>query len=700
MTKLFESSDLYERFCLVKERISQIPDDKIVSGEISDEFFYLDFFIKKAEKINNILNNYNRFSLDNLSEVEELKLSERNDLYYKDIVEEYATSYSNPDYAEERLGIYGKVLSFVSAEIDSLPVAISGRSIDGEAEAQAVRGSIYLLELFILLYGMFKNEEIPTLKEVEEAVYYYAFDYIEDVSFDRTMETLVPDYTSIASRIIYQADLTDTRYLYLYGDYITESELKLSKFLSEMTQEEIDKCAFVYTDGFRRGFDVMGVNFEGKKTVNIRYHLGQERIVRAAVKNFADMGLEPIFSRCSFNRMVRRGVTKQGYESTSPNMQFEYDHRMDDTFFLDGRYVDRRINATSAAYEYFKEEAAAYAGPAVIETFGEDLFSPVAKESVASYSDKQNELSVKLYSKMGQISNQYIPGDSYSFTIIAFPLPDIGESFEEIFRETAILNSLDNDKYIKIQQSIIDVLDKADVVKVKGMNGNRTDMTVKMRVLENPEKETQFENCTADVNIPLGEVFTSPVLKGTKGILNVSKVYLNGYLFKDLEISFQDGVVKDYHCANFEEEEAGRKYIKENILFNHEFLPIGEFAIGTNTYAYVMAQKYNILDKLPILIVEKTGPHFAVGDTCYSHAEDHAVYNPDGKEIVSRENDFSLLRDTEPDKAYFNCHTDITIPYNEIGRLYTVDSDGNEIDIIVDGRFVLTGTEALNEAFE
>jgi hypothetical protein len=80
--------------------------------------------------------------------------------------------------------------------------------------------------------------------------------------------------------------------------------------------------------------------------------------------------------------------------------------------------------------------------------------------------------------------------------------------------------------------------------------------------------------------------------------------------------------------------------------------------------------------------------------------EDHAVYNPDGKEIISRENDFSLLRDTEPDKAYFNCHTDITIPYNELGRLYTVSESGEEIDIIVEGRFVLPGTEVLNAAFD
>ena len=112
-----------------------------------------------------------------------------------------------------------------------------------------------------------------------------------------------------------------------------------------------------------------------------------------------------------------------------------------------------------------------------------------------------------------------------------------------------------------------------------------------------------------------------------------------------------------------------------------------------------MAEKFDILGKLPILIIEKTGPHFDVGDTCYSHAEDNPVYNPDGKEIVSRENEFSAKRFTEPEKAYFNCHTDITIPYGEIGRLYTVNEDGSETDIIVDGRFVLPGTEKLNEAF-
>ena len=213
-------------------------------------------------------------------------------------------------------------------------------------------------------------------------------------------------------------------------------------------------------------------------------------------------------------------------------------------------------------------------------------------------------------------------------------------------------------------------------------------------------KRDDFENCVADVNIPVGEVFTSPVLEGTNGILHVTKVFLNGLEYRNLAITFEDGMIKDYTCDNFASEEENRNFVKENILFRRETLPLGEFAIGTNTTAYVMARRLNVEAKLPILIAEKTGPHFAVGDTCYSHTEDVKVYNPDGKEIVARENSRSALRNTKPGEAYFNCHTDITIPYDELGSLTAVQKDGSRIVIIENGRFVLPGTEPLNEAFE
>lgn len=215
--------------------------------------------------------------------------------------------------------------------------------------------------------------------------------------------------------------------------------------------------------------------------------------------------------------------------------------------------------------------------------------------------------------------------------------------------------------------------------------------------LKNPEKETNFENCLADVNIPVGEVFTSPVLKGTNGVLHVTKVYLNQLRYENLRMTFADGMIKDYNCSNYKENAENRKYIKENVLHNRETLPLGEFAIGTNTTAYRMGRRYGIEAKLPILIAEKTGPHFAVGDTCYSMSEDIVLHNPDGKEIIAKENECSALRKTEIEKAYFNCHTDITIPYDELGDIVVNTRDGKEITIIREGRFVLEGTEILND---
>ena len=171
-----------------------------------------------------------------------------------------------------------------------------------------------------------------------------------------------------------------------------------------------------------------------------------------------------------------------------------------------------------------------------------------------------------------------------------------------------------------------------------------TDLTVALHPLKDPAKETLFENCVADVNIPVGEVFTSPQLAGTNGLLHVSQVYLNELKYVELKVWFKDGRIENWSCGNFADDEANRNYFFENVMYHHETLPLGEFAIGTNTAAYCMAQKYQIADKLPILIAEKMGPHFAVGDTCYSWAEDTSVYNPDGKEIIARDNEVSILQ--------------------------------------------------------
>jgi leucyl aminopeptidase (aminopeptidase T) len=293
-------------------------------------------------------------------------------------------------------------------------------------------------------------------------------------------------------------------------------------------------------------------------------------------------------------------------------------------------------------------------------------------------------------------------------------VPSIGADFEEIFRETIKINTLDYSLYQRMQQKLIDVLDTADYVEVTGKAPNRTDMKVCLASLSDPSTQTKFENCVADVNIPVGEVFTSPRLTGTNGTLNVGSVYIGEIQFKNLTMEFQDGRVVLAACDNFTEnlpkscseeerreaEEAGRKLIIQGIMNNHENLPLGEFAIGTNTTAYAMAERFGILDRLPILIVEKMGPHFAVGDTCYSWSEDSPMYNPDGKEMIARDNEISILRREDVSQAYFGVHTDITIPYKELESIRAVHADGTKTTIIEDGRFVLPGLEELNKALE
>ena len=123
------------------------------------------------------------------------------------------------------------------------------------------------------------------------------------------------------------------------------------------------------------------------------------------------------------------------------------------------------------------------------------------------------------------------------------------------------INTLDYQLYQKIQQTLIDTLDTAEWVSVKGKGANETDLRIHLHTLTDPAKQSNFENCVADVNIPVGEVFTSPVLSGTDGLLHVSQVYLEGLQFRDLKLEFKDGKIASYSCGNFENEEENKKYI-------------------------------------------------------------------------------------------------------------------------------------------
>ncbi len=673
-----------ERFVLVMERIAEIETEKAAEEPYADYFQTVSHFILLNKEV---LEQEESGALEKRSLAE---CKEWNKKLYGDILpEHYGKSYANPAYAVEVLGEeFGGILSFLYAEIRAMiPYAFEGRKYN----------ITILAELFCEVYGCFTDADGVSKKSVEQAIYWFFHDYSE-IFTEESVQGMVDPELDFFTGIVMESDLSDLSYLYRYGAYISDDELGIAAYLNQMSESEIQAMADTYTEGYRIGFIMGGKDLSIKDTVCVEYPIGFERMVRAAIRNFEKMNLKPTIYREAVSSFGNRGNSKRGCYATSPNKQYDYDHKSDRAYYFDKAFVERRLETLKTAYEAHKEKSYKHAGPAVIEVFGEAPFAPVNKKEAKQYSEKQNQLNVYHASQSGQITNQYIKGEERSFTIIAYPVPSIGEKFEEIFAETVKINTLDYKLYQEMQQKIIDVLDTGVKVHVKGKEGvNRTDITVSLYPLKNKEKETIFENCVADVNIPVGEVFTSPVLEGTDGVLHVTKVYLNELQYKDLEITFKDGMITDYTCANFADEKENRDYVHENVLMHHETLPIGEFAIGTNTTAYRMARDYDIADKLPILIAEKMGPHFAVGDTCYSHAEDTPVFNPDGKEIVARDNSVSILRKEDIDKAYFNCHTDITIPYDELGTITVIRADGSSEDIIRDGRFALPGTEKLNE---
>ena len=673
-----------ERYNLAIDRMKAIIEEKTVAEPYREYFQHVARFILKLDELKKNVESGKQKEMSEEELQEEMK-----DLYADELEANYEKSYANPAYAVSVLG--GELGSFLSAVYTEIRGSIS------YVQEQRMEYVVIGAELFIEIYNKFEEEKQPQPESLKEIFYWYASDYCDVFAADRIKDQINPESGCFIVNMIMNEDLSDLRYLYRMGEYVGVNERETAAYLNSLPQEKIDKMADTFSEGYRIGFVNTGKDLSKKSVVNIYYAMGFERIVKKAIENFAKMGLKPSIFRTSHSVITRGRNSQIGFFNISGNRQYVYDHRDDIGLVMDKQYVERKLEVMRTTYEQNKEIAAGYAGPAVIDIFGEKTFVPQAKPEAVKLSEKQEELLVAMNGRAGRLTNEYLPGDERSFTIISWPVPEIGEQYHEIFDETIKINTLDYKLYQKVQQTMIDALDKGEYVKVTGSGENQTDLKVMLHPLADPAKETIFENCVADVNIPVGEVFTSPVLEGTEGTLFVSKVFLHGLPYYNLKINFKEGKITEYTCTNFDSEEENKKYIFDNILHNHQTLPIGEFAIGTNTTAYAVAKKYDIADKYTILIAEKTGPHFAVGDTCYSWAEDVKVYNPDGKEIIARDNSVSILRKEDPSKAYFQCHTDITIPYDELGSIVVVAKDGTETEIIRDGRFVLPGTEILNE---
>lgn len=603
------------------------------------------------------------FSSFSLEELESLNRR----LYQEEFDEAYERSYANPTFS---LFTLGEEEGREACHLYFLLLRSHRQIFSGLIEA-----FLRLGEFFLRLFKDYEKEGLKSL------LYRFKVENLKVVIDEMMRQEFLPRDTE-AKKIIMEADLSLPTYLYQFGLFVNRDDRKVAAFLQTLSDEEIHEMAKSHVKGFLLGYETLGIEIKGKEGVKLYSHLGFERLIREEIRQFKEEGL----------------IVFPIHDNEGANRQVDYDHRNDHALFLDEAYVKAYLAAFEEVLSSYKEELSRFAGPAAIETFGEEPFHPVFKKEATSLGEEERRLFRELSGKKYQLFDRFSPSKERSFSMIAYPLPAISEeNYEEIFSEIIRINNLENSVYKKVQQLLIDELDKGEFVHVKGRGGNETDLRVYLQELKNPEKETNFENCGADVNIPVGEVFTTPRLKGTKGRLHVEEAYLNGLFYKDLRLDFEDGRISSYSAANFETEEENKNYVKENLLHHHDTLPMGEFAIGTNTLAYQTGIKYHISGKLPILIAEKTGPHFAVGDTCYPMQEDIRVYNPDGKEIMAKENECSALRKTDISKAYFNCHTDITLPYSGLGAITVHGRDGRQVVLMKDGRFVLTGTEGLNQ---
>ena len=533
------------------------------------------------------------------------------------------------------------------------------------------------------IYMSFIDDIISNIPEGIEKVKSVALTFYSNVSIP--ISGVIRHSTVIENperKIVLESDLDSYNYLYYYGKNITNNQLQIVDFFNNTDDKTITGMAKCTIDSFFRGLKNSGIDSNKKKYFVLAYPIGFEKVAKK-IYYLLNGKMEIIFrpNTIDFNKQV------------------EYNHRYDYNLYINQKYVDNYLTTFENSLKDICDRLDTYAGPVYIESFGEKRFVPKNGHEIYSKSEKIAKINSDFSTKFSNLYWKYIRKNT-SFCIISYPCPDIGDNFEKIFNETIHINTLDNDKYIKIHQSIIDVLDTAKTVHVTGRNGNKTDLIIALTEMANPEKETIFENCCADVNVPVGEVFTSPKLSGTNGVLHVSEIYLNGWKFENLFLQIKNGYIEKYCCTNYSTEKENTEYINEHLLFDHPTLPMGEFAIGTNTYAYVMGNKYNINDKLDILIAEKTGPHFAFGDTCYSQEEDNETFNPDGKKIIAKDNEASIKRLSDnreiQNQAYFGCHTDVTIPYSELGDIIAIRSDGAKVLIIHNGKFVLSGTEELN----
>ena len=196
---------LMERYDLAKNRICEICTEKSAQPDFEDFFKRMAEFLKKTAVI---------LERQTTDQTEEELMQENRDLYEELFPENYGSCYGNPSYAAEKLGTYGKVFCLLYAEL---------RGVIAYAYEKKWWDYTVAAELFLEVYAAFEDSELPSVKSVEDILKSYVNDYCQDMIEQRVAEAVDPEL-DFAVRIIMDSDLSDLRYLYFYGEYVSANE--------------------------------------------------------------------------------------------------------------------------------------------------------------------------------------------------------------------------------------------------------------------------------------------------------------------------------------------------------------------------------------------------------------------------------------------------------------------------------------------
>jgi len=593
-----------------------------------------------------------------------------NDEFYMVFREEnYSDSFTNPQYCYNRFGEIGILLS----AIYSLLLLCNNFIEIDHSFIEKYKQLIDEIESKYKLNTLGYNDLLNSYRSFSHVIQHVSLKHFIYMNYGMKRETV--------ESIILNDDLSSTDYMYKLNLHVTDADKKMVEAINKISDTKLKEFAEYYFEAYMRSFTRNNLNRGSRTGMAIHSFLGLERFTRILYNTIEARGYQPYIA----------------YIHPKPiNNQFEFDHNADDAFYLSEDHLNEYLADMTNFFECYKTELLRYSGNFKIVRFGENIKPLSFIDVKPKYSDDQAKIRQTMNSSFFRLREKYIPEENRNYSLMGLPCIEIHEDFLEVFEHFIDINKMNNEENEKLQTILINELDKAEYIHVVGGRNNKTNIKVKMHNLNNPDQETLFFNCGSDANIPLGEVFTSPKLKGTSGLIHFPSIYIDGMYYKDLELEFDDGIVSNYNCSNADDVEKNKLYVKENLLESIENLPMGEFAIGTNTYAYSVIRHYDLFDKINPLIMEKIGPHFAIGDTGYSEMEDIKVYNPCGKVIIAKDNEISIKRIEDIDKAYTYIHKDLTLRIEEIKELSVVTAANDRIVIIKDGRYKLSGLEPLN----